>query len=160
MPDAAETDSYEMLREDWGSAYLITRVPGTAHPYQAARRDDPAVILSAADPETLRQLIRADYLARPVPPGGRAVTSPGQSVTTRPSMAAGPAPVAEPGHPVPALTTFELGRYRRELEHAITGIAPDAPVQEDLHRKLGEVLAEQESRTHIQHASRKGARGL
>ena len=67
MPDAEETESYEMLREDWGSGYLITRVPGTAHPYKAARRDDPAVILTAADPEALRQLIRADYLARPVP---------------------------------------------------------------------------------------------
>ncbi len=67
MPDIAETDSYEMLCEDWGSAYLITRAPGTAHPYQAGRRDDPAVILSAAGPGALRELIRADYLARPVP---------------------------------------------------------------------------------------------
>ncbi|GEM_PF-1379193 len=25
MPDTAEMDSYEMLCEDWGSAYLITR---------------------------------------------------------------------------------------------------------------------------------------
>ena len=41
MPDTAETDSYEMLCEDWGSAYLITRAPGTAHPCKAARRDDP-----------------------------------------------------------------------------------------------------------------------
>ena len=67
MPDAAETESYEMLCEDWGSAYLITRAPGTGHPYKAARRDDSAVILTAADPEALRALIRADYLARPVP---------------------------------------------------------------------------------------------
>ncbi len=67
MSELAEADSYEILCEDWGSAYLITRAPGTAHPYQAGRRDDPAVILSAADPETLRALIRADYLASPVP---------------------------------------------------------------------------------------------
>ena len=59
-----------------------------------------------------------------------------------------------------ALTSFELRRYRCELEHAIKGIAPDAPVQEDLRRKLGEVLAEQESPTQVQHGSRKGACGL
>ncbi len=68
--------------------------------------------------------------------------------------------VAEPGHPLHALATFELRRYRRELENAIKGISPDAPVQDDLRRKLGEVLAEEESRTRIQHASRKGTPGL
>ena len=67
VPDIAETDSYEMLCEDWGSAYLITLVPGTAHPYRAERRDDPAVILAAVSPGALRELIRADYWARPVP---------------------------------------------------------------------------------------------
>jgi hypothetical protein len=68
--------------------------------------------------------------------------------------------VTEPAHPVHALTTSELSRYQRDLEQAIAGIAADAPVQEDLRRKLGEVLAEQESRTQIQHARRKGALGL
>jgi hypothetical protein len=67
MPDIAEMDSYAMLCQDWGSAYRITRTPGTAHPYQAERRDDRAVVLAAADPGALRNLIRADYLARPVP---------------------------------------------------------------------------------------------
>jgi hypothetical protein len=67
MTGIAEMDSYEMLCEDWGSAYLITRAPGAAHPYQAERRDDPAVILTAASPDALRDLIRADYWARPVP---------------------------------------------------------------------------------------------
>lgn len=67
MPDIAEMDSYSMLCEDWGSAYQITRNPGEEHPYQAERRDDPAVILTAATPGALRELIRADYLARPVP---------------------------------------------------------------------------------------------
>ncbi len=66
MPDIAEMDSYEMLCEDWSSAYLITRAPGTAHPDSAERRDDPAVILTAASPAALRELIRADYWARPV----------------------------------------------------------------------------------------------
>ena len=67
MPDIAEMDSYGMLCEDWGSAYLITRILGTAHRYHAERRDDPAVILTATDPDALRELIRADYWARPVP---------------------------------------------------------------------------------------------
>ena len=67
MPDIAEMDSYGMLCWDWGSAYQITRTPGATHPYQAERRDDPTVVLTAADPDALRELIRADYLARPVP---------------------------------------------------------------------------------------------
>jgi len=67
MSDIAEMDSYGMLCDDWGGAYLITRVSGTARPYRAERRDDPAVVLAAADPGALRELIRADYLARPVP---------------------------------------------------------------------------------------------
>lgn len=67
MPDIAETDSYQMLREDWGSAYRITRAPGTTRPYHANRRDDPAITLTAATPGALRALIRADYRARPVP---------------------------------------------------------------------------------------------
>ncbi len=67
MPDIAETDSYEMLCEDWDTAYLITRASGTAHPCRAERRDDPAVVLTATSPGALRELIRADYRARPVP---------------------------------------------------------------------------------------------
>ncbi len=67
MPDIAEMDSYGMLCEDWGGAYLITRAPDAVHPYRAERRDDPAVVLAAATPGALRELIRADYWARPVP---------------------------------------------------------------------------------------------
>jgi hypothetical protein len=67
MPDIAEMDSYAMLCEDWGGAYRISRAPGAEHHYSAERRDDPAVILTAADPGALRELIRADYLSRPVP---------------------------------------------------------------------------------------------
>ncbi len=55
----------------------------------------------------------------------------------------------QPPHPLGALTTSELTRYLRQLEHAISGIAPGAPVQADLRRKLGEVLAEQQSRASI-----------
>jgi hypothetical protein len=67
MPVIAEMDSYAMLCEDWGGAYRISRAPGAEHQYSAERRDDPAVILTAADPGGLRELIRADYLAHPVP---------------------------------------------------------------------------------------------
>jgi hypothetical protein len=47
------------------------------------------------------------------------------------------------------LTTYELARYQRELEHAIKGIATDAPVQADLRAKLAEVLAEQDERARL-----------
>jgi hypothetical protein len=56
---------------------------------------------------------------------------------------------AEPSHPVHALTTYEIARYRRELEHAIKGISPDALGQDDLRRKLDEVIAEQAERAKI-----------
>lgn len=55
----------------------------------------------------------------------------------------------QPPHPLGALTTSELTRYQRQLEHATSGIASDAPVQADLRRKLGEVLTEQQSRASI-----------
>ncbi|MGD0066511.1 MAG: hypothetical protein ABSB76_24085 [Streptosporangiaceae bacterium] len=55
-------------------------------------------------------------------------------------------------HPLHALTTYELEARRRELERAIKGIAPDAPVQADLRRDLDAVIAEQEDRTRLAHA--------
>lgn len=58
---------------------------------------------------------------------------------------------AEPKHPVYQLTTSELTRYRRELEHAVTGISPDAPAQTELRRRLAVVLAEQDEREKIAH---------
>jgi hypothetical protein len=57
--------------------------------------------------------------------------------------------IAEPQHPVYQLTTTELNRYRRELEHAVQGISPDAPVQTELRRRLDVVLAEEEARGKI-----------
>ncbi len=61
-------------------------------------------------------------------------------------MPAEPAAVDQPKHPIHALTTYELKDLRSQLERAIKGIAPDAPVQADLKRRLDEVLAEQEQR--------------
>ena len=55
----------------------------------------------------------------------------------------------EPKHPLHAMTTYELRDRRRELERAIQGIAPDAPVQASLRAQLDAVVAEQEERARI-----------
>jgi hypothetical protein len=56
------------LRWHWGSAYIISRLaPGT----WIAQRRDTRQTLRADHPEKLRQQIRADYFARPVPRGPR-----------------------------------------------------------------------------------------
>jgi hypothetical protein len=57
--------------------------------------------------------------------------------------------VQPPKHPLHALTTYELKDRRRELEHAIKGIAPDAPIQADLRHQLDAVIAEQDDRARI-----------
>jgi len=62
---------------------------------------------------------------------------------------AGPVTVEAPAHPLHALTTYELSRYRRELEHALKTLPEHAAVLEVLREKLAEVLAEQESRVVI-----------
>ena len=64
-------------------------------------------------------------------------------------MPADPATVEPLKHPLHALTTYELKDRRRELERAITGIAPDAPVQAALRRQLDAVIAEQEERARL-----------
>jgi hypothetical protein len=53
-----------------------------------------------------------------------------------------------PAHPIPALTTYELAAYRRELEHALT-VPGAATARASLGRQLNAVLAEQESRVQI-----------
>jgi hypothetical protein len=64
-----------------------------------------------------------------------------------------PAPaVGQPGHPLHALTTYELRDYRRELERAIAYYNKHhrtAPVLADLHGKLREVISEQEDRARV-----------
>jgi len=57
--------------------------------------------------------------------------------------------VVPPKHPLHALTTYELRDYRRDLERAIKGISPGAPVQAVLRRKLDAVAAEQVERAKI-----------
>jgi len=74
------------------------------------------------------------------------VNGPGQPARNQPAMAAEPAAVGPPKHPLYALTTYELRDRRRELERAIKGIAADATIQADLRRALDAVIAEQEDR--------------
>jgi hypothetical protein len=64
-------------------------------------------------------------------------------------MPAEPVPVTPPKHPLPALTSYELRDYRWELERAIRGISPDAPVQSALRAKLDAVVAEQDDRARM-----------
>ena len=66
---------------------------------------------------------------------------------------AGPLTIEPPDHPLHELATYELSRYRRELEHALKALPQHAAVRELLRRKLAEVLAEQESRVVIAEAS-------
>ena len=53
-----------------------------------------------------------------------------------------------PPHPLPALATYELARYRRELEHGLT-VTTTASIRALLRTRLADVLAEQESRTRL-----------
>lgn len=60
-----------------------------------------------------------------------------------------PATAAEPKHPVSALTTYELARYKRELEHALKTLPEHASVRGLLRQRLAEVLTEVEDRARI-----------
>ncbi len=73
-----------------------------------------------------------------------------------PATAASPAPqVEQPKHPVPALTTYELRDYRRELEKAIAFFGRQEPVpaiQAVMQARLDAVIAEQDDRARIARA--------
>jgi hypothetical protein len=62
-------------------------------------------------------------------------------------MTPDPVIVDAPPHPLGALTTYELSRYRRQLEHALKALPGHAPVRELLQQRLAEAMAEQDSRT-------------
>ena len=67
-------------------------------------------------------------------------------------MTAESATVQPPKHPLPAMTTFELRDYRRQLESAITFFDrqdPVPPARGQLQARLDAVLAEQESRARL-----------
>jgi hypothetical protein len=73
-------------------------------------------------------------------------------------MPAEPMP-AEPKHPMHALTSYELNRYRRDLEHAVAHLG-QAPVVADLRAKLDEVIGEQDDRARLAADGRRGSAGL
>jgi hypothetical protein len=63
--------------------------------------------------------------------------------------------IAEPEHPLHAMTTYELRDYRRQLESAIAFFDrqdPVPPARHRLHASLDAVLAEQDERARIAHA--------
>ncbi len=64
-------------------------------------------------------------------------------------MTAEPVNVRPPEHPVPAMTTYELANYRRELEHALSVLPGHVPVRDLLQGKLAGVVAEQDTRARI-----------
>ncbi len=61
---------------------------------------------------------------------------------------------AEPKHTLSALTTFELARYRRELEHAIKTLPETVEVRELLQQRLAEVVAEVDDRARSARTNR------
>jgi hypothetical protein len=67
-------------------------------------------------------------------------------------MAIDPAAVAQPKHPLYALTTSELTEHRRQLENAIAscdGMDPVPQARGDLQARLDDVIAEQDDRTRL-----------
>jgi hypothetical protein len=64
-----------------------------------------------------------------------------------------------PPHPLHALTTFELSRYRRELEHSLRSLPTQAPARAQLQQQLAQAMAEQDSRTQIYQANQPGPGG-
>lgn len=73
-------------------------------------------------------------------------------------MPAEPAPVPPPAHPLPALTTSELARYRRQLETALAARDPAPGAQAGMRDRLAAVLAEQADRARIATGSAGDAR--
>lgn len=67
-------------------------------------------------------------------------------------MTTEPGAISQPKHPLPAMTTFELRDYRRQLEHAIAFFDkkdPVPPARARLQGALDAVLAEQAQRAKI-----------
>jgi hypothetical protein len=81
------------------------------------------------------------------------VTSPTQPIRIQPPpRAAESVLVALPGHPMHALTTFELRDYRRQLENAIALLdkqTPVPPARDGLQARLDDVIAEQDDRNRL-----------
>jgi hypothetical protein len=55
--------------------------------------------------------------------------------------------IPEPAHPLPALTTYEPARYRRQLDQALNDLPGHTPARQVLQQRLADVITEQDSRT-------------
>jgi hypothetical protein len=67
-------------------------------------------------------------------------------------MPAEPQTVDQPKHPLPAMTTYELRDYRRQLESAVAFFdrqTPVPPARDRLQARLDDVIAEQDDRARI-----------
>jgi hypothetical protein len=63
--------------------------------------------------------------------------------------------VNQPKHPLPAMTTYELRDYRRDLEAAIAFFnrqTPVSPAPDRLQATLDDVIAEQDDRKRLARA--------
>jgi len=66
-----------------------------------------------------------------------------------------PPAVEQPKHPLPAMTTYELRDYRRDLEKAIAFFGrqdPVPPARDRLQAALDGVIAEQDDRQRLARA--------
>jgi hypothetical protein len=79
-PRPQDGQELEALRFGWGDAYLIDF--GVVRGYWAARRDKIGGLLTAANPDELRQAITDDYAVKPVPrePAARGARDSGKPV--------------------------------------------------------------------------------
>jgi hypothetical protein len=68
-------------------------------------------------------------------------------------------PAPQPAHPLPAMTTYELRDYRRELETALAASDTPEPARSGLHDRLAAVLAEQDDRARLAASSGGHCRG-
>lgn len=61
-----ERDQWECLLADWSAGYDITRCDDEADevPFKAVPHADPGVLLEAASPRLLREMVCADHVHR------------------------------------------------------------------------------------------------
>jgi hypothetical protein len=67
--DRFTAEAWQLLLYNWDSAYVFgyDEDPRNPEPFSAARRDDPAVVLTAKDPEALSDQVYLNYRERKVP---------------------------------------------------------------------------------------------
>jgi uncharacterized membrane protein len=61
----------------------------------------------------------------------------------------------EPPHALGALTTAEISRYKRELEHCLKHLPEHATVRQQIREKLQTVIDEESIREQHRHSSQR-----